>query len=380
MRRSDDVPATSQEESSRRAQDFIEFFDQKVSAIRDGTTNEATPTFRIGNFQQPLDKFNSTTPDQIIKLLAAASNKYCALDPVPTSIVKNCADMLAPFISQLFNRSLGVGYVPASQKTAFVSPRLKKRGLDSSDNKNFRPVSNLSFLSKLLEKVVASQLNDFLEKTNALPSLQSAYRKFHSTESALLKVFSDLCKAVDEGNICLLGLLDLSSAFDTIDHEILLSRLKITFGIDGVALEWFRSYLSGRTQSVRVSGCSSRPSTLRCGIPQGSILGPLLFILYASPIQDIINRHGLWNHCYADDTQIYFRCAPDQMDSLVSSVSSCIAELEAWMASNRLKLNCDKTEFVWIYSRYRALQTSPTVNVGKSPVSSVIVWPVFICL
>jgi hypothetical protein len=288
--------------------------------------------------------------------------------------------MLAPFISQLFNRSLGVGYVPASQKTAFVSPQLKKRGLDSSDNRNFRPVSNLSFLSKLLEKVVASQLNYFLEETNALPSLQSAYRKFHSTESVLTKVFSDLCKVVDEGNICLLGLLDLSSAFDTIDHEILLSRLKKTFGIDGVALEWFRSYLSGRTQSVRVSGCSSRPSTLRCGIPQGSILGPLLFILYASPIQDIINRLGLWNHCYADDTQSYYRCVPDQMDSLVSSVSSCIAELEAQMASNKLKLNCHKTEFVWIYSRYRALQTSPTVNVGKSPVSSVIVWPVFICL
>jgi len=163
---------------------------------------------------------------------------------------------------------LSEGYVPKSQKTAYITPHLKKRGLDRSENKNYRPVSNLSFLSKLLEKTVANQLIDFLEKTNALPLHQSAYRKYFSTETALLKVFSDLCRAVDDGNVCLIGLLDLSAAFDTVDHDILLSRMNLTFNIKSQALQWFKSYLSDRTQSVRISSCSSSTSSLRFGIPR----------------------------------------------------------------------------------------------------------------
>lgn len=287
--------------------------------------------------------------------------------------MKNCKDLLAPFLSDVFNRSLSEGYVPKSQKSAYITPHLKKHGLDKNDKKNYRPVSNLSFLSKLLEKAVAYQLIDFLEKTNALPLHQSAYRKYFSTETALLKVFSDLCRAVDDGNVCLIGLLDLSAAFDTVDHDILISRLDLTFNIKTQALQWFKSYLSDRTQTVRISGCSSSTSHLRYGIPQGSILGPLLFVLYASPIEDIVRKHGLWSHCYADDTQIYFYCAPDQMDSLINSITSCIAELEYWMAANKLKLNTDKTEFVWVASRNRfhnIQNNTQCVNVGNAIISS----------
>jgi len=335
-----------------------------------GTVNAGTATFRIADTGQSFDNFITTSPDEIVKLVAAASNKYCSLDPLPTSLVKSCSDLLAPFISDLFNASLSSGYIPSSQKIAFITPHLKKKGLDTTDNKNFRPVSNLSFISKLLEKVVAGQLTVFLQQTNALPLLQSAYRKFHSTETALLKVFSDLCTAIDDGNTCLLGLLDLSAAFDTVDYDILWSRLEITFGVKGSALQWFKSYLSDRTQVVRIAGCCSTASKLRCGVPQGSILGPLLFLLYVSPVTDIIKRHGLWSHCYADDTQIYFYCAPDHMDCLVSVFSTCIAELEDWMSANRLKLNCDKTEIVWVASRgrFRTMQT-PSVSVGNTVIS-----------
>jgi len=376
MRRNDDdAPAASQAECSSRAQEFSEFFDHKVSAIREGTEHAAEPKFLDPSTDQTFDQFAKTTPELLIKLIAAASNKYCSLDPLPTTIVKNCKDLLAPFLSDLFNRSLSAGYVPSSQKTAYITPHLKKRGLDRAENKNYRPVSNLPFISKLLEKVVANQLNEYLEHNNGLPLLQSAYRKFHSTESALLKVFSDLSKAVDDGNVCLIGLLDLSSAFDTVDHDILLSRLKLTFNVNGQALMWFKSYLSDRTQIVRISGCSSSTSKLRCGIPQGSILGPLLFVLYASPIEEIVKKHGLWGHCYADDTQIYFYCAPDQMTSLATSFTQCIAELEAWMAANRLKLNTDKTEFVWIASKnkFGTLQNSnQSVVVGNAAIPSSV--------
>jgi len=371
MKRTDESPAASQIESTQRAEEFGNYFDTKVAAIRHDTEQAAPPSFETYTDQQFV-KFTVTSPAEITKLILAASNKCCCLDPVPTDLVKNCVDLLGPYITDMFNRSLTDGYVPPSQKVAHVTPHLKKRGLDITDSKNFRPVSNLSLLSKLLEKVVAGQLNGFLNITNTLPSTQSAYRKFHSTETALLKVFSDLCKAVDDGNTCLLGLLDLSSAFDTVDHNILLTRLDVSFGVKSTALEWFQSYLTDRTQVVRVAGCSSKTSRLRCGVPQGSILGPLLFIIYASPVIDIIRRHGLLSHCYADDTQLHFYCAPDQMDSLILTFSKCIADLELWMASNRLKLNCDKTEFAWIASRYRfnALHNqTPVVNIGNSVIS-----------
>ena len=262
-------------------------------------------------------------------------------------------------------------YIPADQKLAYVTPHLKKRGLDCTDNSNFRPVSNLSFISKLLEKIVVTQFTGYLESNHLLPSAQSAYRRFHSTETALLKVFSDLSKAVDDGNVCLLGLLDLSAAFDTVDHEILLSRLELSYGITGSPLTWLNSYLSDRTQVVRIAGCNSSSTKLLHGVPQGSLLGPLLFITYSAPIADIIKRHGLWNHCYADDTQIFFYCRPDQMTGLSIKVSACIAELQSWMAANRLKLNANKTEFVWIASRSRLTQISteiPPIIINNSVV------------
>jgi len=374
MRRVDDAaPTTSQDDCSKRAQEFSDFFEKKVSNIRAATEHAADPTFLDPSTDQLFEKFINITPELIIKLISSASNKYCPLDPIPTSIVKSCKDLLAPFLSDLFNRSLSEGYVPKSQKTAYITPHLKKRGLDKNENKNYRPVSNLSFLSKLLEKTVACQLIDFLERTNALPLLQSAYRKYFSTETALLKVFSDLCRAIDDGNVCLIGLLDLSAAFDTVDHDILISRLNLTFNIKSQTLQWFKSYLSDRTQSVRVSSSSSSTSYLNYGIPQGSILGPLLFVLYASPIEEIVRKHGLWSHCYADDTQLYFYCAPDQMDGLIISFTDCIVELEDWMAANKLKLNTEKTEFVWVASRsrFQNIQNhTRCVNVGNAVISS----------
>ena len=125
-------------------------------------------------------------------LIGSAANKHCGLDPIPTTLVKQCSDLLAPFIAELLNRSLDESCAPSSQKVAHIVPHLKKHGLDESDYKNFRPVSNLSFLSKLLERVVAEQLSIFLQSAGSMPSFQSAYRKHHSTETALLNFFTDM--------------------------------------------------------------------------------------------------------------------------------------------------------------------------------------------
>ena len=159
---------------------------------------------------------------------------------------------------------LGIWCFPICLQSALVKPLLKKMSLDPDD---YRPVSNLSFLSKVLERIVLSQLNEHLNHNNLLSPLQLAYRPNHSTETALLRIVNDLLTALDNNKICILTLLDLSAAFDTIDHQILLTRLQLSFGISGPALSWFSSYLSNRTHAVTINRLQSEHTTLHYGVP-----------------------------------------------------------------------------------------------------------------
>ena len=208
---------------------------------------------------------------------------------------------------------------------------------------NYRPVSNVSFVSKIVEKVVAARLHRHMAAHSLAEPLQSAYRKNHSTESALLRVQNDILQAVDNKKRVILVLLDLSAAFDTIDHDILLQRLETSIGVCGTALSWFRSYLSERTQSVKIANTTSEPRTLIFGVPQGSVLGPVLFTIYSAPTANIARRHGLHVHLYADDTQVYLSCGAGDADDAVARIESCVAEMKCWMTANKLMLNGDKT-------------------------------------
>ena len=182
------------------------------------------------------------------------------------------------------------------------SPVLKKTNADPDEPKNYRPISNMTFMSKVIERIVAEQVTRHLNISNLMPPLQSAYRCHHSTETAVVKVLSDILDAVDTGKVTLLGFLDLSAAFDTVDHGILLRRLQTSFGIDGMALEWIGSFLTGRTQAVAFQGVTSAYKLLRFGVPQGSVLGPLLFLLYTADVASVALRYGVSVHSYADDT------------------------------------------------------------------------------
>ena len=135
--------------------------------------------------------------------------KSCALDPIPTFLLRDVIDALLPFLTAMCNASLQEGHLPVSQRHGIVLPLLKKSSLDPSDKKNYRPVSNLTFMSKVIERMVTQQVTDYLQCNNLLPELQSAYRRNHSTETALLCVVSDLLRAIDVGSVTLLGLLDL---------------------------------------------------------------------------------------------------------------------------------------------------------------------------
>ena len=223
---------------------------------------------------------------------------------MPTSLVIDCIDALLPIITKMINLSLETGLFADDWKCALVLPLLKKPGLDLL-YKNYRPVSNLQYVSKLTEKVVFDQINTHMMTHSLYPEFQSAYRKNHSTETALVRVTNDILMKMNTQEVTLLVMLDLSAAFDTVNHNILLTRLNEELGICGLALEWFKSYLDKRGQRVSIDGSLSERFSLECGVPQGSCLGPLLFLIYASKLFRVVEDQLPHAHCYADDTQIY---------------------------------------------------------------------------
>ena len=169
--------------------------------------------------------------------------------------------------------------------------------------------------------------------------------------TALLKVANDILLSMNDQRVTLLLLLDLSAAFDTVDHHTLLHRLRFTFGVNGKVLSWFSSYLSGRSQQIAINDTLSAEFELHCGVPQGSCLGPLLFTLYSSKLFEIINHHFPTVHCYADDTQVYISFYPNEsLDQLNAAelLERCIDDIRAWMLHDNLKLNDEKTELLII--------------------------------
>ena len=299
-----------------------------------------------------LQSFCPVTVEDIVSLVKNCPPKSSPRDPIPTFLLKELLHVLAPPITNIVNLSLSSGIFPDEMKLALVTPLLKKSSLSPEDLNNYRPVSNLSFLSKLVERVAARQLRSHLETTELYVPVQSAYRSYHSTETALLKVLNDLLLVADRGEAALLALLDQSAAFDTIDHGILLERIQSRFGMDGTALAWLRSYLSNRIQAVSVAGVTSSPQRLHWGVPQGSVLGPILFILYSSPMHDIPPRFSVCDHYYADDTQFYtsFNLSAEGQCEAYRSMAGCIAEARLWMTANKLKLNEAKTEALLVYA------------------------------
>ena len=171
--------------------------------------------------------------------------------------------------------------------------------------RNYRPVSNLPYLGKITEKMVVKQLKNHMSKHSLNQPAQSAYRENHSTETAIVKIVNDMLRSLDKGQCVLLVLLDLSAAFDTIDHELLLHRFETCFGIQSEAKEWFKSYFSNRQQVVRIEGVNSDPENLETGIPQGSVIGPFSFPQYTSPLFKLVESHKCSIHMYTDDTQLY---------------------------------------------------------------------------
>ena len=222
---------------------------------------------------------------------------------------------------------------PAAFKSAVVKPLIEKPTLDCNILKNFRPVYNLSHLSKLIEKVISIRLVEHMRQNAIMDKFHSAYNAHHSTETALLRVYNDVMFNIDRSNGTLLVLLDLSAAFDTIDHQILLHIFEHSLCITDSALALMKSYLDGLDgrQCVEIEEVISEFVELACGVPQGSVLGPLKFCIYMLPIGSIMRHHDIDFQIYADDTQLYVSFDLSNPKVALDRMNLCISDLRIWM-------------------------------------------------
>uniref|UniRef100_A0A671UFM6 Reverse transcriptase domain-containing protein n=1 Tax=Sparus aurata TaxID=8175 RepID=A0A671UFM6_SPAAU len=314
---------------------------------------------------QPLHCFPEDSQQEVEDIIRRMKPSTCVLDPFPTALVKTNISIISPLITTVIDNSIQAGHVPPALKTAIIRPILKKLSLDPEILANYRPISNLPFLSKVLEKAVSARLQDHLKHNNLFERFQSGFRSAHSTETALMRVTNDLLMTADAGSPSLLILLELSAAFDTVDHCILLNRLHHTIGLTDTALDWFHLYLTDRTEYVSIGGARSGTHTVTCGVPQGSVLGPTLFTLYMLPLGQIISCFGVSFRCYADDTQLYIKMDSSPSATLLppsplSLITTCLEEIKAWMKHNFLQLNSSKTEVILVGTPHQIQSSSIT--------------------
>ena len=290
-----------------------------------------------------------TLPELSAAVWGMSSSRAVGLDGVPMHAVRKCFPVVGPMLLHLINSTIRTGVFPSRWKVALVVP-LHKSG-DVSAAKIFRPISLLSLLSKIAERVVCNQLSAYLRDNNILSDAQFAYRCGHSVEDALVDAVEWVAKRIDSGHLVSITALDLSKAFDSVDHGLLLTKM----GWYGISSDWFASYLSDRRQMVR-GGVSVLP--VACGVPQGSIVGPILFCLAVNEMQNFLPHGRLIS--YADDTQLFDSSPKDStsMASLRVRLEESLMSIEMWLRVNSLKMNPSKTEFSLLGTRQAVKENS----------------------
>ena len=281
--------------------------------------------------------------------------------------------MLSVIIANVCNASFTQG--AKTQKHSIVRPILKKPTLDPNDLNSYRPISNLSFLSKTVERVVTARFDEHVETLNLLPSRQSAHGAHHSTETAVIDVHNSIVRNVDRGgHVSVLVLLDLSSAFDTVDDASLLEVLAKRFvDVARIGLDWFRSYFDGRTQTFYVGAQQSATFVVHCSVPQGSVLGVLKFISYTEDLPAVIAQHAFDHHLYANDTQLSDEPPITFVAASIENIEKCIEAVHVWCSSKRLQLNPSKFEIIWFGTRATLNHLQNTdlgLHVGADSIAS----------
>ena len=306
----------------------------------DYLSNESSCTI----FLQPTDK------EEVANIISTLnSNKASGPNSIPYRILFLLKNEMSNQLADLFNLSFKTGVFPSVLKTAKVIPIFKK---DSKlDRSNYRPISLLSNIEKILEKLMYRRLYTFRNNKNIIYDLQFGFRQQYSTSHALINITENIRKSLDDGNIGCGVFVDLQKAFDTVDHQILLAKLN-HYGIRGVSNNWFKSYLSNRSQYVSIKGYESSLAVLNCVVPQGSVLGLLLFLLYTNDLNQAIKFCKI--HHFADDT--YLLCNSNSIKKLNKLVNADLKHLVNSLNANKISLNVKKTEMVIFKSKQKKLE------------------------
>ena len=329
------------------AASFNNFYIEKVQKIRDDLPNINLDDSVFVDFQgTTLDAFQPITIEELQDIIKEIKIKTCHNDPLPSPILKNVIECILPYFCHLINKSFDTCSLNGI-KESVIRPLLKKAGLDTDALNSYRPVHNLVFLSKLMEKVVIKQFNDHIARNNLDLKFQHGYKKYHSTETLILRVVDDVLIGFEKGTATVMVMIDLSAAFDTVDIDKLLYILKREIGVRGKALSWFANYLKNRKQTVMTNDTVSDPLFVLFGVPQGSVLGPTLFNIYIRSLSRMLNNCKYVTGGYADDNHAMQSFPLSmQFNVLSSDIPQIISSITLWMKKFALKINPDKTEII----------------------------------
>ena len=304
------------------------------------------------------------TNNEIIKIVCNMKNKTSTgVDELDITVIKKTIHLLCDPLCVIFNASLQSGTVPNQMKIAKVIPIFKTG--DTCSFSNYRPISILPLFSKILERCMYNRLSEFINIHNLLYYNQFGFRAQHSTSSALIEYVHTISRAIDDKKIAISLFLDLSKAFDCLDHHILLSKL-YNYGIRGVAYDWFKDYLSNRKQYTFYNNSSSQLKELICGVPQGSILGPLLFLLYIDDIRFVSNKINFI--LFADDTTVTM--SHSDLNVLVDTLNNELIKVQSWLRINKLILNTSKTHMM-IFTKRNVDVSNVHISLGGTIIEQV---------